>query len=258
MKIEDNEVLHKIIDFQSCIIEGRNIKALLRSDVDFFLEKSGADIIVIYMHEHGKVNPEYILEKGNNFKHLLKKYILDKVNFKWEKLVNNCDIHFSSTLKYDEITDLYQMFKGFISKKNSDIFTNQLEMKKGVMMPIYDFKNKNKLGYTCYIFRSESKVKKENIKTVQSAFQTLLRPLYDTKYDSIYNKCIRIDQNMDLLTIQEKKIVKIVLTGRTYVETAEILDISINTLKTHMKNIFNKYNVSSKVELTNKFQIHLQ
>ena len=101
------------------------------------------------------------------------------------------------------------------------------------------------------------KVNKDNIKTVQTALQTLLRPLYDTKNDSIYNKCIRIDQNMDILTPQEKKIIKIVLTGRTYVEIAEILDISINTLKTHMKNIFNKYNVTSKVELTNKFQIHI-
>ena len=257
MKIEDYEILHKIIDFQSCIIEGRNIKALLRNDVDFFLEKSGADIIVIYMHEHGKVNPEYILEKDNHFKHLLKKYILDKVNFKWEKFVDNCDKHFG-TLNYDEITDFYQMFKGFITKKNSESFTRELEMEKGVMIPIYDFKNKTKLGYTCYVFRPGSIVDKKRIKAVQNAFQTLLRPLYDTRYDSIYNKCIRIDQNMDILTPQEKRIMKIVLTGRTYVETAEILDISINTLKTHMKNIFNKYNVNSKVELTNKFQIHVQ
>lgn len=257
MKIEDNEVLHKIIELQSCVIEGRNIKALLRTNIDFFLEKSGADIIVIYMHEHGKVNPEFILENGNQFKHLLKKYILDKINFKWEKFVDNCDKHFMMGLKYDEITDLYQMFKGFISKKNSDTFTSELGMKKGVMMPIYDFKDKTKLGYTCFLFCSATEIEKEKIKVIHSTFQTLLRPLYDTKYDSIYNKCIRIDQNMDLLTDQEKKIIKIVLTGRTYVETAEILNISINTLKTHMKNIFNKYNVNSKVELTNKFQIHL-
>lgn len=257
MKIKDNEILHKIINLQSCIIEGRSIKALLRNDINFFLEKSGADIIVIYMHEHGKVNPEFILEKEKHFSHLIKKYILNKVNFKWEKFVDNCDRHFGSGLKYDEITDLYQMFKGFISKKNSDAFTSALEMKKGVMIPIFDAKNKTKLGYTCFIFRSCDAVEKEKIKTVQNIIQTLLRPLYDTKYNSIYNKSIRVDQNMDILTPQEKKIVKIVLRGKSYVETAEMLNISINTLKTHMKNIFNKYNVNSKLELSNKFHLHL-
>lgn len=253
LKIEDNEVLHKIIDFQSCIIEGRSMKALLRANIDFFLEKSGADIITIYMHEHGKVNPEYILEKDKHFTHLLKKYILNKNNFKWEKFVENCDKHFTSGVHYDEITDLYEMFRGFISKKKCNEFTNELHMKKGVMTPIYDSTNKTKLGYICFIFCSDHDAEREKIKTVHDTLQTLLRPLYDTKYNSFYNRCIRIDQNMEQLTAQEKKIVKIVLTGKSYAQTAQLLDISINTLKTHMKNIFNKFNVSSKVELANKF-----
>lgn len=257
MQIEDNEVLHKIIELQGCIIEGRNIKALLRSEVDFFLDKSGADHIVIYMHEHGKVNPEYILEKEKLFSRLVKKYVLNVVNFKWDKFVENCDKHFVSSLKYDEITDLYEMFKGFISKEKAKSFSKELKMEKGVMFPIYDLKNHTKIGYTCFIFCSSSKVSKKNIEITQTVLQTLLRPLYDTKQNSIYTKSIQIDQHMDMLTPQEKKIVHIILTGKSYAETAKTLHISINTLKTHMKNIFNKYSVNSKIELANQFQIHL-
>ena len=257
MKIKDNEILHKIINLQSCIIEGRNLKALLRNEISFFLEKSGADIITVYMHEHGNVNPEYILEKEKHFTHLIKKYILNKVNFKWEKFVENCDKHFGVGLKYDEITNLYEIFKGFMTKKRALAFTDELKMKKGVMMPIFDSKNKVKLGYICFIFCHDSEVDKESIIMVHDTLQTLLRPLYDTHHNSIYNKYVRIDQNMDILTPQEKKIVKIVITGKSYVEAAEMLEISINTLKTHMKNIFNKYNVNSKLELSNKFHIHL-
>ena len=43
INIKDPEILHKIIEFQSCIIEGRNIKGLLRQNIDFFLEKSQVD-----------------------------------------------------------------------------------------------------------------------------------------------------------------------------------------------------------------------
>jgi len=68
---------------------------------------------------------------------------------------------------------------------------------------------------------------------------------------------VRIDEEMKLLTSQEKKIVRKVLEGTSYPEIAAILDISINTLKTHMKNTFNKYNVSSKIELYNKLHAYI-
>ena len=113
MKIQDNEILHKIIDFQSCIIEGRNMKTLLRANIDFFLEKSGADIITIYMHEDGNVNPEYILEKDKLFTRLLKKYVLKKKFFKWNAFVENCDKHFSNGRNYDEIQISLRYLKVF-------------------------------------------------------------------------------------------------------------------------------------------------
>ena len=59
---------------------------------------------------------------------------------------------------------------------------------------------------------------------------------------------------MELLTKQEKKIASKVLSGKSYPNIASDLDISINTLKSHMKNIFNKYNVNSKVELFKKLK----
>jgi DNA-binding CsgD family transcriptional regulator len=65
-----------------------------------------------------------------------------------------------------------------------------------------------------------------------------------------------VDENMDILTAQERKIVKIVLKGVSYPEAAKRLHISPNTLKTHMKSIFYKYNVNSKLELSNKLHIH--
>ena len=106
MEIEDNQILHKIIELQSCIIQGRNIKAMLHQNIDFYLAKSSADIIAVYMHKEEQVNVDYILEKHRLFAHLLKKYIFDKKNLKWKKFVNNCDKHFASKIKHDNITDL--------------------------------------------------------------------------------------------------------------------------------------------------------
>lgn len=256
MKIEDNEILHKTIDLLSYIVEGRSIQSILHTNIDFFLEKSGADIISIYMHEHEKVKIEYILERDRHFADLFKKYVLDKNNLKWEKFVANLDKYFVKGIKYNITTDLYKLSRGFLSKKEARSFASELHMQSSVMMPIYSFNDKTIIGYVCFLSQEDTRPDLEKLKMVKKSFQTLLRPLYNKESHTIYNKCVRVDENMDILTAQERKIVKIVLKGDSYVETAKILNISINTLKTHMKNIFNKYGVTSKVELSNKFYIH--
>jgi len=256
LKIEDNQILHKIIDFQSCIIEGRSLKALLRINIDFFLEKSGADIITIYMHEHEKIKLEYILEKEKYLSHLLKKYVLSKKNFKWDRFLANLDKRFEKIIEYDSITDPYEIFKGFLSKKDTQAFNSELNLNRTVMMPVYNIDCKSKLGYVCFLFQNENEPELEKINMVKSALQTLLQPLYNNESNTLYNKCVRVDVNMEILTPTEKRIVKIILKGVSYTETSLLLNISINTVKTHMKNIFNKCNVNSKLELSNKFHMY--
>lgn len=256
MEIKDEQILHKIIDFQSCIIEGRSLKALLHVNINFFLEKSGADIITIYMREHEKIKLEFILEKEKYLSHLLKIHVHDKKNFQWDKFLANLDKRFEDIIEYDTITHPYEIFKGCLSKKDTQAFNSELHLKNTVMMPIYNFNGRSKLGYVCFIFTGDNKYDIVKLKIVQKAIQTILQPLYNNDNRTMYSKCVRVDENMEMLTPQERRIVKIVLRGISYVEAAKLLNISINTLKTHMKNIFNKCNVSSKVELSNKFHLY--
>lgn len=53
----------------------------------------------------------------------------------------------------------------------------------------------------------------------------------------------------DLLTERESEITALLLQGKTYKAIAAELFVSENTVKTHVKNIYSKYNVQSKVEL---------
>jgi len=259
--ITDLEILKKIIEVQACIIHGHSIKALLHQNRNFYLEKSEADIITIYMHEHGQVHIEYVLEKSRFFVKLLEKYLLMKKNFKWDKFMQNCDTFFNKNveLKYHTITDFFELFKGFLSKKYSDAFTLESGLKYGHIMPLLDYNGKDKIGYVCFIFQSDDVVADmEKLDAVKTSLELLLQPLYDKTHDTIYTKCIRIDEQMRYLTEKERAIVQRVFAGESYTSIAETLGISINTIKTHMKNIFNKHNVSSKIELYNKFHIRFK
>jgi DNA-binding CsgD family transcriptional regulator len=252
--IDDHEILHRIIELQSCIIHGRNIKPLLHQNIDFYLEKSGADIITVTMHHDEEVQVDYILERHRHFAHLLKKYAFDKKKkyFKWEKFAAAFRKHFSSKIDYYRITQLYKLFNVFLPEKEAVAFRDGLKMKQAIMMPVYAYDEKEIIGYICFFFRSDAEADIQKLEAVKTAFQIILQPLYDSERHTFFTKCVRIDEKMELLTPKEKQIVQCVLEGASYSEAATALHISINTLKTHMKNIFIKYNVNSKIELYRK------
>jgi DNA-binding CsgD family transcriptional regulator len=54
------------------------------------------------------------------------------------------------------------------------------------------------------------------------------------------------------LTERETEVVKLLLRGMTYTATAETLGISENTVKYHVKNIYQKLRVKNKMELIKK------
>lgn len=257
MPIQNIEILQKIVALQSCIIQGRDINALLHKDKNFYKEKTDADIIAVYVNENEYVNVEYVLEDHHLFKTLVDKYVFSKKNFKWTDFIQNCDNHFTLDHRYRHTYHLYDIFKGFISKKNALKFSKEIAFKEAVMMPIYAFDHKVTIGHICFIFQKEVEIEITRLLEIKVIFETLLQPLYDSNYSFIYSKCVRVDEHLKLLTKQEKRIVKKVFEGKSYPEVAEVLNLSINTIKTHMKNIFIKYQVNSKMELYNKLAIHV-
>ena len=51
------------------------------------------------------------------------------------------------------------------------------------------------------------------------------------------------------LSNREGKILRLLREGKTNAEIAEGLFISINTVKTHVKNVYGKLSISSRVQL---------
>jgi DNA-binding CsgD family transcriptional regulator len=252
MEIKDFTILYKIIQLQSCIIQGRNINAMLHKDKSFYRNHTQADIISIYVKEGKNVQLEYILEDHHRFHDLAKKYIFSNNHLAWDIFSKNCHEHFVSGKRYHHTTDLYDLFKGFISQKKALDFSKALKINDAITMPIYTFDHQQEIGYICFMFQKKVDIQIRKLEEMKTLFETILQPLHDDHFNILYTKCIRVDENFKLLTEHEKRIVGKVFNGKSYSETAEILNVSINTVKTHMKNIFNKYQVNSKIELYTK------
>ncbi|MDD4475204.1 MAG: LuxR family transcriptional regulator [Eubacteriales bacterium] len=72
---------------------------------------------------------------------------------------------------------------------------------------------------------------------------------YDNMSQSQQTDIIHQIKTLDPLTVREKEVLQLILSGKSNREIAGALYISENTVKTHAKSIFSKYDVSSRAEL---------
>jgi DNA-binding CsgD family transcriptional regulator len=72
---------------------------------------------------------------------------------------------------------------------------------------------------------------------------------YDNMSQSQQTDIVSQIKTLDPLTIREQEVLQLILSGKSNREIAESLFISENTVKTHARNIFSKYDVSSRAEL---------
>lgn len=69
--------------------------------------------------------------------------------------------------------------------------------------------------------------------------------------NTVSNKTVLTnDERLDILTNREREIAQLIMQGYTRKEICQQLNISINTLKTHIRHIYKKLDVSSKESLT--------
>jgi RNA polymerase sigma factor (sigma-70 family) len=60
---------------------------------------------------------------------------------------------------------------------------------------------------------------------------------------------------MHLLTQREKEVVHLLSLGLTYEQIANRIDVSHETVKMHLKNIYRKLNVQNKIEALQKVKL---
>ncbi|MGI6428187.1 MAG: response regulator transcription factor [Syntrophomonadaceae bacterium] len=73
--------------------------------------------------------------------------------------------------------------------------------------------------------------------------------VYDNMSHSQQTNIIQQIKILDPLTVREQEVLQLILSGKSNREIAEALFISESTVKTHARNIFSKYAVSSRAEL---------
>lgn len=64
-----------------------------------------------------------------------------------------------------------------------------------------------------------------------------------------------INDDHSLLSTREKEVLELLAKGLMYKEIADKLGVSLETVKKHLKNVYQKLHVQNKVEALNKFRL---
>ena len=236
---------------QFAVIEGSSLRSILQKETPFFIEESGANVIVVCIENENGVDIELILEEKQKFLTLLSKYRLLAKHMELSRFVEQCNAHFIKSHEHVHLKSLHAIFDGHLSKKKTAEFEKEIDFDSALLYPMRNNHGK-KIGLIMYIYPKSSQNWSADLLQLTEMFAVLIRPFYDEKRRVLRAKCVQIDDQMQRLTQKEREITQLVILAKPYKVIAEELGISINTLKTHMKNIFSKYGVSSKIELHNK------
>jgi two-component system, NarL family, response regulator LiaR len=81
-----------------------------------------------------------------------------------------------------------------------------------------------------------------------------MSPYIARKVIGVFQKPLINDEN-SLLSTREKEVLDLLAKGLMYKEMAEKLGVSHETIKKHLKNIYQKLQVQNKIEALNKFKL---
>lgn len=114
-----------------------------------------------------------------------------------------------------------------------------------------------KNGASGYLLKDESLQK--IIKSIKESMEggSPMSNSIAQKVLQFFQRKSKIEENLEILTESELKILKLLSEGFLYKEIADQKCISIDTVKKHIGHIYRKLHVANKIEAINKFKNNL-
>lgn len=77
------------------------------------------------------------------------------------------------------------------------------------------------------------------------------------EYETLFYKNISSSNLLGAISNRERDVIRLLISGKTSVEIAEKLCLSVHTINTHRRNILRKLNLKSTIEIVNYFNTNL-
>jgi DNA-binding CsgD family transcriptional regulator len=146
---------------------------------------------------------------------------------------NLCDFFHPDTAKCDEINTI-------------------LDGKKVIISLLHTLNNRPQASF--FIIFCAKHYQPKNIekgREIAHLLWELVAPFYDSESGTVYQACLHENISFENLTDREKEIARALLHNWSQAKIAIKTQLSVNTVKTHIKSIYLKYGVNSRIDFIN-------
>ncbi|HBK89534.1 MAG TPA: DNA-binding response regulator, partial [Cytophagales bacterium] len=96
----------------------------------------------------------------------------------------------------------------------------------------------------------------EAIREIHAGGSPMSAPIARMVINSFQQSSVVPNEAIKLLTSREQELLRLLADGYRYKEISDKLFISINTIRSHIRNIYRKLEVQSRIEAINKIYPH--
>ena len=244
--ITSEVLLEKLLEMQQELLLKQPLFDVISKHKSFLLHYAQAEFIGISLKGRDslyeftcKLGDSHGLMEHIKFSHITTNSIL--------RLLKNTSTHYK-VLTSKTLCDLFALSS---SCKEIDTILNNKKVVLGFLenSPLHE-----QMVATVFIILPEENL---NINSIDKSCETarviweVIVPFYDHQTGQLFQHCIHEDLMFDTLTKREKEIAHLLINGYTQAEIAEKISLSINTVKTHIKNIYIKFGVNSRIDFVN-------
>lgn len=250
--IIDIELLQKTILIQSCLITGHSIEAIFRNESEYILGQSNANMIALCVNQKDQLKLEFILDRKAILHNYLKRYHVQSHTLVLDSMKKTFSQYFRTGKEFYQTDTLGVLLEDSLANHKIKHFEEMHKFTEMTAFPLYSNISNDLIGYLLFCFLDSNQPNLPELRNITRMVQNIISPFHDPENNVFRSRCVQVLTDIPVLTSKEKHILKELLAAKSYAEIANDLHISVNTVKTHIKNIYGKYDVKSKLELSNK------
>ena len=242
--IHSEALLRKLIELQQGLLERKILPKLLQDSSEFFLSFAKAEYIgVSFIKPEAFYEMECRMGDDRGLFELFRNSRISAVEvFRYVRALDRHEL----VINDGRLCRFFRLHSSECAKVD-EVMRDQ----KLLLRPLKRLSDEQWVGVAVVLMSVDALP--EPALEVCELLDMVVAPFFDIESGLFAEHCIHESSRFGKLSPREREIARFLLHGLSQKEISQALSLSINTVKSHIKKIYQKYGISNHLEFINRF-----